>query len=423
MLGPVQRDRFRRWAEDPATRAADVIVLVAPVPIAFLPVGELLRLIEDIEATAAEDGLGFGALIGGLIGGIGAGILSGGLGFGAGAYVGAVLGGMAGGVAGDLAAADKLGSNGFADLTARDLADQWTWPPNQQDLAFVLDVLFSLANDLASDGSRGPRPRAVFVLGGDVHVGSMHEIVSADPRHARQRAVHHLISSPISKTPATDRLYEHVVRHIRPGVDIGHLDLLSVAAGGSLESVAEEAFGDGPARFVLDDEGDQRFATEIIDFVASRNIGTLRIEARPGPGRRYRFVAGIEGREHAIVQAFDLGLDDEVIVPDAVVGDILAVEGIPIFLRVHELSSGFGPPTARIEEEVVVELDSLPGRYFGLALRPSVAGPIVTGVGEPVEEAIWTTLRGAFERRGRLHIEYVRTGITTGHIIRVHEIG
>jgi hypothetical protein len=393
------------------------------VPIAFLPVGELLRLIEDIEATAAEDGLGFGALIGGLIGGLAAGLATGGLGFGGGAYVGAVLGGMAGGVAGDLKAADKLDSKGFADLTSRDLADQWTWPPNQQDLAFVLKVLFALANDLGADGSRGPRPRAVFVLGGDVHAGSMHEIVSADPRHERQRSVHQLISSPISKTPATDRLYEHVVRHIRPGVDIGHLDLLSVAAGGSLETVAEEAFGEGHARFVLDDTGAKSFATEIIDFVASRNIGTLRIEALSGAGRRYRLVAAIEGQEHAIVQAFDLALDDAVIVPDPVVGDILAVEGIPTFLRVHEIGSGFGPTTARIEGELVVELDSLPGRYFGLSLRPSVTGPISTGVGEAVAEEMWTTLRGAFERRGRLHVEYMRTGITTGRIIRVHEIG
>ena len=39
------------------------------------------------------------------------------------------------------------------------------------------------------------------------------------------------------------------------------------------------------------------------------------------------------------------------------------------FLRVHDVGTGFGPPSDFLDVEVVVQLDSQPGKSFGFQLR------------------------------------------------------
>ena len=154
-----------------------------------------------------------------------------------------------GAYAGHAYAASEISDAGFADLTSNDLADVLTWGPNQPDLAAVLEVLFDLASDVQPDGSQGGHPRAVIVLGGDVHSGSMHLIRSFPPergehRHAQNPLMYQVTSSPISKNPATNRIYESVIRHITPGEHITEMDLLSTR--GDFDALAEAKFGIEP---------------------------------------------------------------------------------------------------------------------------------------------------------------------------------
>ena len=49
--------------------------------------------------------------------------------------------------------------------------------------------------------------------------------------------------------------------------------------------------------------------------------------------------------------------------------DLIESKGHITFLRVHDLGTGYGPPTDYIDVEVVIQLDSLPGKAFGFQLR------------------------------------------------------
>ena len=205
----------------------------------------------------------------------------------------------------------------MADLTTKDLADQWTHKPNQGDLQFVLDCLFDLANDIQDDGSLGPRRRAVFILGGDVHSGSMHVIRSnekASPHHTGNPIIYQLTSSPISHVPADDKIYELVIRHIQEGKRIGAVELAK--SGGDFEKLVKPTFGDQAARFTLDEEG-RKYAAEFVDLLVDpksrrvlRNFGRVGVErVREKDGRVYRFYQSIEGSTRTLWQAMELDLD------------------------------------------------------------------------------------------------------------------
>jgi hypothetical protein len=127
---------------------------------------------------------------------------------------------------------------------------------------------------------------------------------------------------------------------------------------------------------------------DIRDLEAHRGTGVMR--------------AGTFGRS-----AFEIN-------PDFPIGSVLAAEGSIVFLRVHDLGTGFGPPTDFIDGEVVVILDSQPDRAFGFQLREDGS--------EPAHQGMLDELRDVFQRSSRVHVEYVRTGLRNGRVVRVVEI-
>jgi len=98
---------------------------------------------------------------------------------------------------------------------------------------------------------------------------------------------------------------------------------------------------------------------------------------------------------------------------DFPLGSLLAIEGVPIFLRAHDVGTGFGPPGDAIDVEAVVRLDVAPHRAFGFQLR--------TDGGEAAHRGMLDLLRDAFDHRHVVRIEYVRTGFRNGRIVRVIE--
>lgn len=100
---------------------------------------------------------------------------------------------------------------------------------------------------------------------------------------------------------------------------------------------------------------------------------------------------------------------------DFPLGSLLAIEGVPIFLRAHDVGTGFGPPADFLDVEAVVRLDVAPNRAFGFQLR--------TDGGEAAHRGMLDLLRDAFDRRSAVRIEYIRTGFRNGRIVRVIEPG
>jgi hypothetical protein len=93
------------------------------------------------------------------------------------------------------------------------------------------------------------------------------------------------------------------------------------------------------------------------------------------------------------------------------VGSLLAAEGKLTFLRVHDVGTGFGPPGDSINVEVVIQLDTHPGKSFGFQLR--------TDDQEYARKGMLDLLRDAFNEDHRVRVDYVRTGIRNGEILRV----
>ena len=67
-------------------------------------------------------------------------------------------------------------------------------------------------------------------------------------------------------------------------------------------------------------------------------------------------------------------------------------------LRVHDVGTGFGPPTDFIDVEVVIALDSQPSRFFGFQLRNDTK--------LPARQAMLDLLRDAFERNLIVNIDF-----------------
>jgi photosystem II stability/assembly factor-like uncharacterized protein len=98
---------------------------------------------------------------------------------------------------------------------------------------------------------------------------------------------------------------------------------------------------------------------------------------------------------------------------DPPIGSLLAIEGVPIYLRAHD-AGGYGPPTDFIDGEVVVRLDSAPHRAFGFPLRADT--------GESAHLGMVRLLRSAMNARARVRIDYLRTGVRNGKAIRVMQL-
>jgi hypothetical protein len=80
-------------------------------------------------------------------------------------------------------------------------------------------------------------------------------------------------------------------------------------------------------------------------------------------------------------------------------------------LRVHDVGTGFGPPTDFIDVEVVIALDSQPGKFFGFQLRNDAK--------LPARQGMLDLLRDAFERDLIVNIDFFqRPGKTTNILFR-----
>ena len=329
ILGPEQYADLQAWAGSADARAADVIFFVSPVPIAFLHVEEVRRLVKEVKEAGEElgrqEGEGWGKKIGAALGG-GVGLLLGGP---PGAAVVAVVGGgigrhtlgeglgEVGAYIGYKTAADKIKAADLGDLLGKDLADMWAYQPLQKDLTHVLDCLFDLANDVQPDGRPGPHPRAVFILAGDVHAGAMHRILSnrtggPNEPHQLNPVIYQLTSSAISQAPADDPRYAIIVSNFQEGVRITADDLKK--ADKDFEKLLRAKFGAKRTEFKLDSKGAQHYHTELLEgcFLAERNFGRIELERVSQDRRIYRFHISIEGQKHGLYRdfEFDLGADE-----------------------------------------------------------------------------------------------------------------
>jgi hypothetical protein len=155
------------------------------------------------------------------------------------------------------------------------------------------------------------------------------------------------------------------------------------------------------------------------------NQGVYR-GASTNKGATWTWIAYNQGMPLAIVTSLDVhptsgvmfaatyGRSAYVVNTDWPIGTLANAQGRISFLRVHDVGTGFGPPTDFIDGEVVIQLDTLPGRGFGFQLRADT--------NESVAHGMLDLLRVAFERNSRVSIDYIRTGLRNGRILRVADL-
>jgi hypothetical protein len=91
---------------------------------------------------------------------------------------------------------------------------------------------------------------------------------------------------------------------------------------------------------------------------------------------------------------------------------LLERKGRVTFLRVHDVGTGFGPPADFLDVEVVVQLDTQPGKSFGFQLR--------NDNNRPARAGMLDLLRDAFANNFPVLIDYnVTPPKANGVIIRV----
>jgi len=99
---------------------------------------------------------------------------------------------------------------------------------------------------------------------------------------------------------------------------------------------------------------------------------------------------------------------------DFPIGSLLAAQGKLTLLRTHDVETKYGPPTDQIDVEVVIWLDSQPGKAFGFQLR--------NDRNEAAHRGMLDLLRDAFNQDRFVRIDYVREGLRNGRIVRVADI-
>jgi len=115
-----------------------------------------------------------------------------------------------------------------------------------------------------------------------------------------------------------------------------------------------------------------------------------------------------------VIRAASFGRSAFEVNTDSPLGSVLSAEGKVTFLRVHDEGTGFGPPTDFLDAEVIVVLDSTPGRGFGFTLRNDSDAADHRGMLD--------VLRSAFRQDRTVRLDYIRTGIRNGRIIRVQAV-
>ena len=92
--------------------------------------------------------------------------------------------------------------------------------------------------------------------------------------------------------------------------------------------------------------------------------------------------------------------------------DLVQSTGKITFLRVHDVGTGFGPPSDAIDVEVVIQLDSRPGQSFGFQLRGDA--------NRAARQGMLDLLRDAFNNNWNVTIDYdIFPPKQNGVIIRV----
>jgi hypothetical protein len=307
VFGRRQLADLEAWAASEEVASADIIFFISPVPLALLPT-ETIRAIA--ESLVEQAGATAGAVVGFLLGAtVGAPLL------------GAVVLGAVGHEVGEEIFEQHLESS---LLLGADLAERWDLAENQSDLVRLLDLLFGLAN--GDGGSRGPK--AVFVLSGDIHAGTMHAIRSL-PRpggadHRRNPVVLQLTSSALSHEPVNSSLYALAVEHASEDLDIDlkDLNLLALLQTRDWDSISadvilnsDEVFGPDAGEYFLDGGANPRYLTQFAGLLMERTVGRVGIELQSPATRRYRFSLAIRGREEALANEFDLELDANLVTP------------------------------------------------------------------------------------------------------------
>ena len=290
VLGRQQFDDLRAWSQSREARDADVIVLVTSVPFAWLPIEVVREAFKDI-----------GEEVGGFVGSLPNSLVMGALGYGLGNVVGGKI---------------------FEALlfNKHDLEDQWTFGPNQKDLTRVLRLLFDLGNDLdaVTGEPRLPRrKRAVFVIGGDVHMGAVHTIRSSEDGtkgrrdHRANPILYALTSSPISHPPEEDPRYKAAIQHAQGDINLNLIDAGRAFVNlGLSEDGLLDILGSKPASFVLDTEGERLYKAEVCGLVVEkRNYGLFSMSRQQTEDRQYEFSFSIEGPDSRTAAAFVLNLD------------------------------------------------------------------------------------------------------------------
>ena len=381
VMGAAQLNRMRAWSRSAEVREADLVFVVVPVPPAILPIAEIEKWASlAAPVVGAAGGSLAGAIAGGILGGIGGFIVGGPAGAAAGAAIGAEIGAGTGAVVG------AVGVSAYYEhledtIQDPDVRDAWTYDKNLPDLVRLLDLLFDVANDIDAQGRPGPRPKGVIILSGDYHFGAIHLVRSTRKSgghdHRNNPAMVQVTSSSISKDAVNRSELETIIRAVESG-----------------------------GEFPLD--GDH-YRARFVGRLMQRNFGRVAYE-HSGPGRRYRIQLYVEGDSDALAELFELDLDARPVTMRNLVGELLAARGRITLLRVHEVGGGYGPPTDRIDGEVVVTLDSEPGRAFGFQLRRDA--------NLAARRRLLDLLRDAFNHDRPVAIDYLRTGQHNGTLIR-----
>ncbi len=101
-----------------------------------------------------------------------------------------------------------------------------------------------------------------------------------------------------------------------------------------------------------------------------------------------------------------------VLVTTPVNADLIQSSGKITFLRVHDVGTGFGPPSDFIDVEVVIQINTRPGESFGFQLR--------NDANRAARQGMLDLLRDAFNNNGTVVIDYdIAPPRKNGVIIRV----
>lgn len=125
-----------------------------------------------------------------------------------------------------------------------------------------------------------------------------------------------------------------------------------------------------------------------------------------------------------VIRAGTFGRGAYEVLTGPAIGSLGGVIGHITLLRVHDMGTGYGPPLDFLDDEVIVWLDTEPGKAYGFKLRIGPTGDDVNP-GDPdafAEKGMLKLVRDAFNKNKLVRFDYIRTGLRNNHIIRVMEL-